>query len=65
MSLSDLRASRLREHWRNAVADGADVLGVAASITTFSTWMEEGYLAFANFDGYRRGGLYDVSLLSF
>jgi len=38
--------------------------GVAASITTFSTWMEEGYLAFANFDGYQRGGFYDVSLLS-
>jgi hypothetical protein len=47
----------------SAIADGADALGVAASITTFSTWMEEGYLAFANFDGYQRGGLYDVSLI--
>jgi hypothetical protein len=46
----------------SAIVDGADVLGVAASITTFSTWMEEGYLAFANFDGYQRGGLHDVSL---
>lgn len=46
----------------SAIADGADALGVAASITTYSTWMEEGYLAFANFDGYQRGGLYDVSL---
>lgn len=35
--------------------------GIAASITTFSTWMEEGYLAFANFYGYQRGGFYDVS----
>ena len=35
--------------------------GVAASITTFSTWMEEGYLAFADFNGYRRSGFYDVS----
>jgi fluoride ion exporter CrcB/FEX len=35
--------------------------GVAASITTFSTWMEEGYLAFSNFEGYNRGGFYDVS----
>jgi len=34
--------------------------GVAASITTFSTWMEEGYLAFADFNGYRRSGFYDV-----
>lgn len=35
-------------------------VGIAASITTFSTWMEEGYVAFANFDNNRRGGLYDV-----
>jgi CrcB protein len=35
--------------------------GIAASITTFSTWMEEGYLAFANFNEYQRGGFYDVS----
>jgi fluoride ion exporter CrcB/FEX len=34
--------------------------GIAASITTFSTWMEEGYLAFADFNGYRRSGFYDV-----
>jgi CrcB protein len=37
--------------------------GVAASITTFSTWMEEGYLTFGNYSGYQRGGLYDVSAL--
>ena len=37
--------------------------GVAASVTTFSTWMEEGYLAFGNYGGYQRGGLYDVSAL--
>ena len=35
--------------------------GIAASVTTFSTWMEEGYLAFADFNGYRRSGFYDVS----
>jgi CrcB protein len=38
--------------------------GVAASITSFSTWVEEGYLAFADFNGYRRSGFYDVSYLS-
>ena len=35
--------------------------GIAASITTFSTWMEEGYLGFADFNGYQRGGFYNVS----
>lgn len=35
-------------------------LGVAGSITTFSAWMEEGYISFANFENYQRGGLYDV-----
>lgn len=37
--------------------------GIAGSITTFSSWMLYGYLSFANFGGYNRGGLYDVCLL--
>lgn len=36
--------------------------GIAGSITTFSSWMLYGYRSFANFEGYDRGGLYDVSL---
>ena len=37
--------------------------GVAGSVTTFSSWMLESYLAFSNFRGYSRGGLYDVSVM--
>lgn len=35
--------------------------GMAGSVTTFSSWMLEGYEAFANFGRYNRSGLYDVS----
>ncbi|TYJ56047.1 hypothetical protein B9479_003290 [Cryptococcus floricola] len=35
--------------------------GIAGSITTFSSWMLEGYLAFSNFGNYDRKGLHDVS----
>lgn len=35
--------------------------GVAGSVTTFSTWMLEGFEAFANIGDYNRGGLRDVS----
>ncbi|WVF69635.1 hypothetical protein IAT40_004414 [Kwoniella sp. CBS 6097] len=34
--------------------------GIAGSITTFSSWMLEGYLAFSNYDGYNRKGLHDT-----
>ncbi|KAK1921699.1 CrcB-like protein-domain-containing protein [Papiliotrema laurentii] len=34
--------------------------GVAGSVTTFSSWMLEGYLSFSNFYGYNRGGLHDT-----
>ncbi|RXK40912.1 hypothetical protein M231_01760 [Tremella mesenterica] len=34
--------------------------GVAGSVTTFSSWMLEGYLAFSNFNGYDRKGLHDT-----
>ncbi|WVW78288.1 hypothetical protein I302_100242 [Kwoniella bestiolae CBS 10118] len=34
--------------------------GIAGSVTTFSSWMLEGYLAFSNFDGYDRKGLHDT-----
>ncbi len=35
--------------------------GIAGSVTTFSSWMLEGYEAFSNFNGYSRSGLHDVS----
>ena len=35
--------------------------GIAGSVTTFSSWMLESYMAFSNFDRYTRGGLHDVS----
>ncbi|KAJ9108909.1 hypothetical protein QFC21_000230 [Naganishia friedmannii] len=35
--------------------------GLAGSITTFSSWMLDGFGAFANLGDYSRGGLYDVS----
>lgn len=35
--------------------------GLAGSITTFSTWMLEGFEAFADIGGFARGGLRDVS----
>ncbi|WVQ69417.1 uncharacterized protein L199_007634 [Kwoniella botswanensis] len=34
--------------------------GIAGSVTTFSSWMLEGYLAFSNFDKYDRKGLHDT-----
>ncbi|ODN79520.1 hypothetical protein L202_03482 [Cryptococcus amylolentus CBS 6039] len=34
--------------------------GIAGSITTFSSWMLEGYLAFSNFGNYNRKGLHDT-----
>lgn len=34
--------------------------GIAGSVTTFSSWMLEGYEAFSNFGNYPRGGLYDT-----
>lgn len=34
--------------------------GIAGSVTTFSSWMLESYLAFSNFYQYDRGGLHDV-----
>nr|XP_031860686.1 uncharacterized protein CI109_003729 [Kwoniella shandongensis]KAA5527758.1 hypothetical protein CI109_003729 [Kwoniella shandongensis] len=34
--------------------------GIAGSVTTFSSWMLEGYLAFSNFDNYNRKGLHDT-----
>ncbi|WVQ81786.1 hypothetical protein IAT38_003911 [Cryptococcus sp. DSM 104549] len=34
--------------------------GIAGSITTFSSWMLESYLAFSNEGGYNRGGLHDT-----
>ncbi|KAK8847546.1 hypothetical protein IAR55_005404 [Kwoniella newhampshirensis] len=34
--------------------------GIAGSVTTFSSWMLEGYLAFSNFDHYDRKGLHDT-----
>ncbi|OCF45740.1 hypothetical protein I317_00228 [Kwoniella heveanensis CBS 569] len=34
--------------------------GIAGSITTFSSWMLEGYLSFSNYDGYDRKGLHDT-----
>ncbi|WVQ75880.1 hypothetical protein IAR50_005514 [Cryptococcus sp. DSM 104548] len=34
--------------------------GIAGSITTFSSWMLEGYLAFSNFEKYDRKGLHDT-----
>lgn len=35
--------------------------GIAGSTTTFSSWMLEGYQAFANADYPSTGGLHDVS----
>lgn len=35
--------------------------GIAGCVTTFSSWMLEGYLSFSNFDHYNRKGLHDVS----
>ncbi|WWC59611.1 uncharacterized protein I303_102169 [Kwoniella dejecticola CBS 10117] len=34
--------------------------GIAGSVTTFSSWMLEGYLAFSNFDKHNRKGLHDT-----
>lgn len=34
--------------------------GIAGSVTTFSSWMLESYMAFSNFDRYTRGGLHDT-----
>lgn len=34
--------------------------GVAGSVTTFSSWVLEGYQAFANSSGAARSGFYDV-----
>ncbi|RSH92341.1 hypothetical protein EHS25_008756 [Saitozyma podzolica] len=34
--------------------------GIAGSVTTFSSWMLESYLAFSNFYQYDRGGLHDL-----
>ncbi|WWC86752.1 uncharacterized protein L201_001630 [Kwoniella dendrophila CBS 6074] len=34
--------------------------GIAGSVTTFSSWMLEGYLSFSNFDKYNRKGLHDT-----
>ncbi len=39
------------------------VVGIAGSVTTFSSWMLESYLAFSNFYGYDRKGLHDVIAL--
>ena len=36
--------------------------GIAGSVTTFSSWMLEGFLAFSNEDQYTRGGFHDVSV---
>ena len=41
-------------------AYGVASAGLAGSITTFSSWMLEGYESFANLGGYQRSGLYDV-----
>jgi hypothetical protein len=38
--------------------------GIAGSVTTFSSWMLESYLAFSNFYQYDRGGLHDVRAVS-
>jgi hypothetical protein len=42
--------------------DAVPLSGLAGSITTFSSWMLEGYESFADLGGYQRGGLHDVSL---
>ncbi|ORY20917.1 CrcB-like protein-domain-containing protein [Naematelia encephala] len=34
--------------------------GIAGSVTTFSSWMLDGYLSFSNFDKYNRKGLHDT-----
>ncbi|WVO16680.1 hypothetical protein L204_104360 [Cryptococcus depauperatus] len=34
--------------------------GIAGSITTFSSWMLDGYLSFSNFEQYGRKGLHDT-----
>ncbi|KIR60460.1 hypothetical protein I314_03755 [Cryptococcus bacillisporus CA1873] len=34
--------------------------GIAGCVTTFSSWMLEGYLSFSNFDHYNRKGLHDT-----
>ncbi|OWZ51272.1 hypothetical protein J010_05425 [Cryptococcus neoformans] len=34
--------------------------GIAGCITTFSSWMLEGYLSFSNFNHYNRNGLHDT-----
>ena len=46
--------------WVHEAMNKAHVLGIAGSITTFSSWMLEGYLAFSNSGQYNRKGLHDV-----
>lgn len=36
------------------------LVGIAGSVTTFSSWMLESFLAFSNESQYNRGGLHDV-----